>query len=66
MQKNKSFKTAAETSNSVKDILINQLQKDPDELNIELDKVHILPLSFSKSKAQQKNSTKYNLLLQKP
>ena len=56
MQKNKSSKTAAETSNSVKDILINQLQKDPDELDMELDKVHRLPLSSSKSKGQHRKT----------
>ena len=46
--KNKSSKTTAKTTNSVKDILINQLEIDPDKFNMELDKVHKLPLSSTK------------------
>ena len=47
--KNNSSATAAATSNSVKDFLINQLQIDPEELNIKPDKVHKLPLTSAKT-----------------
>ena len=50
--KNKCSKTAVKTTNSVTDILINHLEIDPDELNMELDKVHRLPLNSVKSKTQ--------------
>ena len=46
--KNKSSKTTAKTTNFVKDILINQLEIDPDKFNMELDKVHKLPLNSTK------------------
>ena len=46
--KDQSSETTVEITNSVKDILINQLQIDPDELNMELDKVHRLRLSSTK------------------
>ena len=46
---NKSSKTAAETTNSAKDILINQLQIDRDELITEPDKVFRLPLNSTKT-----------------
>ena len=42
-QKNKSLETTAETTNSVKDILANQLQIDPDELNMKFGKAHRFP-----------------------
>ena len=47
--KNNSSATAAATSNSVKDFLINQLQIDPEELNIKPDKVRKLPLTSAKT-----------------
>ena len=50
--KNKCSETAAKTTNSVKDILINHLEIDPDKLNMELNKVHRLPLNSVKSKTQ--------------
>ena len=50
--KNKSSETAAKTTTSVKYILINQLQIDPDNLNMELDKIHRLPLDSTESKKQ--------------
>ena len=52
---NTSSKTAAETTNSAKDILINQLQIDGDELIIELDKVHRLPLNSTKTQYKKQH-----------
>ena len=53
LSKNMSSKTAAETTSSVKDILINQLQIDIDELNLKLDKVHRLALNYTKTELKK-------------
>ena len=47
--KDKSSETTAGTTNSVKDILINQMQVYLDELNLELDKIHRLSLNSIKA-----------------
>ena len=54
--KNKSSETATETSNYVVDILIQQLQIDPDELNMEFDHVQRLALNSTRSKIQHRKT----------